>query len=206
MKRPIIQLTKNSFCKSLVLLEDEFWFSSKRQTDIIKFQEIIAQKSNRWMQWHARIPYTDIQFIKIHEDSPRFKLRYVRQWKQKEQKEDLDFECNTIAEALRLGNLIGSHTLLKKERKRENSFNMLWQDAFVAFVTGMTTVLIAVNEPENVTSASTGKGKAFRLFLEYLHSKIGAIGIFLIGGAITFYLIYRIVKRYQNPKYEIVFQ
>lgn len=191
---------KSNIYQSIVLRDDELWLSVNKVRNLEKFEKV-AERTGL-MESVTKMPLSKIKEISYNEASESLKLIYTNK-KGKEKKMSLTFddesESNYFAEYL------GGKLNFSRFEEKENQIKPILTNVFFLLITILGTFLFSTMEDtsefDDVSSRKDARNQAL---MKLIVETVGQTGVFIIGGMISVYLIYRIYSRYQNPANDVV--
>lgn len=187
--------------KSMVLRENEIWFSQDNVRDLDKFEKAVNKTG--MLQSAYSVPLDAISEVSYNEASESAKIKYTNE-KGKEKKLNIGFEDKALSN--QFGQYLGSKMNFTKSAKKEGQIKPLLLNLLYLLLTvGGTLFLGLMEDSSTLTENTSGRNRGKGEFLKMIVDTIGQTGVFIIGGLISAYLAYNLFKRFQNPSNEIVY-
>ena len=187
--------------KSMVLREDELWFSQDKVNNLEKFEKAVHHTG--LLQSAYRVPLTSIKEVSFNESSESTKIKYINE-KGKEKKLNIGFGDTSVSN--QFGVHLGEKLGLNRSSNQENQLKPLLLNGFyLLLAVGGTFIFGTMDDTSQITESSRRKGSGARAIMKLLVDTVGQTGVFIIGGLISLYLAYQLYARFKNPSNEILY-
>lgn len=210
MENQIIRLgTDDQFYKTMLITNDALQLTTKRKVNnIAEFQEVIDNPG--MMNKSLIVPLQDIYEIQAIDDGNYVLFKYLnKSGKKKDWTVGLDTNEDAGAFTEFLGNKVG---LTQKVKDTNRLMPLLSNLFYVALAAGFTVLFaylvsldpVTANDlPDHKVSRKTGTGLlVFGAITMFLQKYIGFYGVLAIGGFLTLYMIYLLIKDWRKPAQE----
>ena len=187
--------------KSMVLKDDEIWFSQDKVRNLEKFEKAINKTG--MLQSAYKVPLSKISEVSYNEASESAKIKYLND-KGKEKKLNIGFGDTAISN--QFGKHLGEKLGLNQSSTQEGQLKPLLLNAlYLAFAIGGTFLFGMMDDTSQITDSSRRKGSGARAIMKLVIDTIGQTGVFIVGGLISLYFAYQLYKRFKNPSNEILY-
>ena len=187
--------------KSMLLRDDELWFSQDKVKSFEKFEKAVNKTG--LLQSAYKVPLSSINEVSFNEASESAKIKYINE-KGKEKKLNIGFGEVSISN--QFGEHLGEKLGFTKSSTQESQLKpLLLNGLYLLLAIGGTFIFGTMEDTAEITDNNSRRGRGGRAIMKLIVDTIGQTGVFIVGGLISLYLAYRLYKRYKNPSNEIVF-
>ncbi len=187
--------------KSMVLREDEIWFSQDKVSNLEKFEKAINKTG--MLQSAYKVPLAKINEVSYNEASESAKIKYIND-KGKEKKLNIGFGNTDISN--QFGKHLGEKLGFTQTSTQEGQLKpLLLNGLYLALAVGGTFLFGMMDDTSQITDSSRRKGSGARAIMKLAVDTVGQTGVFIIGGLISLFLAFQLYKRFKNPSNEILY-
>ena len=187
--------------KSMLLRDDEIWFSQDKVRNFEKFEKAVNKTG--MLKSAYKVPLSAIHEISYNEASESAKIKYTNE-KGKEKKLNIGFGDTSISN--QFGKHLGEKLGLNKSSTQEGQLKpLLLNGLFLALAIGGTFLFGMMDDTSQITDSSRRKGSGARAIMKLVVDTIGQTGVFIVGGLISLFFAYQLYKRFKNPSNEILY-
>jgi len=205
MINKVFHLQHKQMIRSIVVTEDSFILSSKKEKSLESILETASKKS--FLHGAEEFPLSSITEIISNESDEKFKLRHLKE-NGKLKKRTLVFEKTEIANEV--AELLGQQARLIRNEKAENKIYPMLGSGFLLAVTAfMTGMLLFIDDASELDSTQEGYSRSARrsrsggAILKFLYETLGTTGIAILGSTIALGIIYYGYNRWKHPAMDV---
>ncbi len=187
--------------KSMLLRDDEIWFSQDKVRNFEKFEKAVNKTG--MLQSAYKVPLFEIHEVSYNEASESVKIKYTNE-KGKEKKLNIGFGDTAISN--QFGKHLGEKLGFNKSSTQEGQLKpLLLNGLYLALAIGGTFLFGMMDDTSQITDSSRRKGSGARAIMKLVVDTIGQTGVFIVGGLISLFFAYQLYKRFKNPSNEILY-
>ena len=187
--------------KSMLLRDDEIWFSQDNVRNLEKFEKAVNKTG--MLQSAYKVPLSAINEVSYNEASESAKIKYTNE-KGKEKKLNIGFGDAAISN--QFGKHLGEKLGFSKSSTQEGQLKpLLLNGLYLALAIGGTFLFGMMDDTSQITESSRRKGSGARAIMKLVVDTIGQTGVFIVGGLISLFFAYQLYKRFKNPSNEILY-
>ena len=201
MLNKIYYLQHKQMIRSIVVLEDSFIISSKKEKSLEDMKVRVGKKSI--MHSAEEFPLSAIAEITSNESSEKFVFRYEKK-NGKLKKRTMLFDKSNIANEV--AELLANQGAMIRSEKPENKIYPMLGSGFLLSVTILLTgFMLSIDDASILDSTAEGYSRSARrsrsggALMKFLYETLGHTGIAIVGSAIAFGIIYYGYNRWKNP-------
>lgn len=200
MENQIFKL-ESKMVKSMLLKDDEIWFSVDEVESLEKFDNQIHNPGR--LQRAYKVPLSTINEVSYNEASESAKFKYTNE-KGKVKKVTIDLGDEFLSN--QFGEHLGEKLGLNKSTKQEGQLKpLLLNGSFLLVAVLATYSLGTMEDTSQLTKYRSIRSMRSGAIAKTIVDTIGQTGVLIIGGLISLYLAYQLYNRFKNPFNEIVY-
>ncbi len=201
MLHKIYHLHHKQMVRSIVVLEDSFIISSKKENSLEDMKARVGKKSI--MHSAEEFQLSAITEITSNESSEQFKFRYEKK-NGKLKKRTMVFDhketANEVAELL-----ADQGAMIRSEQPENKIYPLLGSGFLLTITLFFMGMMLSIDDVSELDSSAEGYSRSARrsrggsAMMKFIYETIGTTGIAIIGSAIALGIIYFAYNRWKNP-------